>query len=408
MNLAIDPQNTWAVWAVIIGGTCAAIWLERTYRWAAKISGPVLGLIIAMILANVGIMPADAPSYSFIGDYLVPLAIPLLLFRANLVKIARESGWMFLGFHLSAVGTIAGAALAVGLLRDRVPEVAQVAGIMTGSYVGGSVNFFAVKESFDVSENLTNPLLVADNFIMAGMFILLLFIAASRFFQRWFPPTLAASEDGEESSNGAADHWRRKEISLLDIAAALAVSFVIVAIANFFSVRLEAILPEGLLADVLANPFVLITFLTMGVATLFHRQIESIHGAEEMGTYMLYVFLFQIGLPADLYTVLAHAPVLFVFCLIMAVCNLVVTLGLGLAVNGVVRRVLGEKQGLDLKELVLCVSATLGGPPTAAAMAVAKGWSRLVLPGLLVGIWGYVIGTFVGVLVGKALTTFSG
>jgi uncharacterized membrane protein len=49
----------------------------------------------------------------------------------------------------------------------------------------------------------------------------------------------------------------------------------------------------------------------------------------------------------------------------------------------------------------LCVSATLGGPPTAVTMAIAKGWPQLVVPAMLVGIWGYVVDTLLGVLVGE-------
>ena len=79
MNSLIRSDDAWALWAVIIAGTAGSIWLEQTYRWAAKISGPVLALVIAMTLSNIGIMPTKAPSYDFIGDYLVPLAIPLLL-----------------------------------------------------------------------------------------------------------------------------------------------------------------------------------------------------------------------------------------------------------------------------------------------------------------------------------------
>jgi uncharacterized membrane protein len=50
-------------------------------------------------------------------------------------------------------------------------------------------------------------------------------------------------------------------------------------------------------------------------------------------------------------------------------------------------------------KLLLAMNATLGGPPTAAAMAISVGWPKLVLPGLLIGLWGYVIGTPVGVMV---------
>ena len=95
MNSLISADNTWALWAVIITGTMTAIWLEQSYKWATKLSGPVLALLIAMILSNTGVMPTDAPSYAFIGDFLVPLAIPLLLLKANLLKIAKETGGQF-------------------------------------------------------------------------------------------------------------------------------------------------------------------------------------------------------------------------------------------------------------------------------------------------------------------------
>ena len=51
---------------------------------------------------------------------------------------------------------------------------------------------------------------------------------------------------------------------------------------------------------VLGNQFVLITFFAMLVATLLHPVVEKINGAEELGSFMLYIFLFAMGLPADL------------------------------------------------------------------------------------------------------------
>ena len=146
-----------------------------------------------------------------------------------------------------------------------------------------------------------------------------------------------------------------------------------------------------MLAAIASNPYVLITFLTVTLATVFSRRFERLHGSQELGSYLLYVFLFAIGLPADLWQVIRNVPLMFVFCLIIAVVNLLVTLAVGRLLR------------LNLEELLLCVNATLGGAPSAAAMATAMGWPRLVLPGLLVGIWGYVIGTFVGLLVGELL-----
>jgi uncharacterized membrane protein len=101
-------------------------------------------------------------------------------------------------------------------------------------------------------------------------------------------------------------------------------------------------------------------------------------------------------LRADLVQVVKNVPVLFLFCLVMAVVNVGFTLAAGKLL----------KQNLE--ELLLSCNATLGGPPTAAAMAISRGWSKLVVPGLLAGIWGYIIGTFVGILVAEALLKLFG
>jgi uncharacterized membrane protein len=60
MNLLIAPDNAWPIWAFIIVGTAVCIFCEQNYKWAAKISGPVLSLLIGMFLSNFKIMPTDS------------------------------------------------------------------------------------------------------------------------------------------------------------------------------------------------------------------------------------------------------------------------------------------------------------------------------------------------------------
>lgn len=390
----ISPSDTWTLWALIVSGVAIAIYLEQTYKWAAKVSGPVLALVAAMILSNLKITPTASPVYGIVGDYFVPIAIPLLLMRADIRRIIRTTGTTFIAFHVSVVGTIVGAFVAAFTFRNAFDQLPEVTGIMTASYSGGSVNFFAVKSSFDVSENLTNPLLVADNFIMAAMFAVLLVLSGMRVILKLFPHphTLDANDNQEESL--AAQHWRAKEISLLDIAKCLAFAVLIAAVSHKLAALISTAPLPPLVLAVAGNTYVLITFLSVAAATLLHKHIEKIGGAEELGAYMLYTFFFVIGLPADLVTVVFNVPVMFAFCLTIAVINLIVTL------------LLGKLFRLNLEELLMCVNATLGGAPSAAAMAIAKGWDRLVLPGLLVGIWGYAIGTFLGVLVGEVLRSW--
>jgi uncharacterized membrane protein len=393
MTSLISADDTWTLWAVILVGTALSIYLEQTYRWAAKISGPVLAMILAMLLSNARIMPPESTVNHTVENYLVPVAVPLLLFRANIFRIVRTTGPMFLVFHLSALGTILGALLAAVVFRHVMSDVPQAAGIMTASYTGGAVNFFAVKESFHVSSDLTNPLLVADTFIMTSVFIVLITMSGMRFFRRHYPHPHSLEADNQAGRPFAAEHWRAKEISLLDIAKALAIAVAIAAAASWLAgiVQEKATMLPYLLRELVGNKYVLITLFSVAAATVCSRQMERIGGSDELGTYLLYIFFFEIGLPANFWLVVRNVPLMFAFCSLIAVVNLVVTFGVGKLLR------------LNLEELALGVNVTLGGPPSAAAMAIAKGWTKTVQPAVLVGIWGYAIGTFLGVMVGKIL-----
>ena len=88
----ISAENTWALFAILAAIATLAVYLEQKTKIGSKITGCVMALIGAMILSNVGIIPLDAPAYDFVWDYIIPLAIPMLLFNADIKKIGRESG----------------------------------------------------------------------------------------------------------------------------------------------------------------------------------------------------------------------------------------------------------------------------------------------------------------------------
>ncbi len=398
MDSLIAPTNAWPVWALIIGGAAVSVYLEQTCKWAANLSGPVVALLVGMGLSNFKLMPVESPCYDVVDGYLVRIAVPLLLLRANIVRIWRGTGKMLIPFHLATVGSVIGGILAGLLFRgnEAIARVPEVSGIMTASYVGGGVNFVAVAESYKIGSELTNPLLVADNFVMAGFFVLLLSIAASKFFRRHYPHPHSLDGDKLDVRELAARHWCRKEISLLDVAKALAIAVGIAAVSVLVTNYLKARVESKIVASIFANPFVLITILTVTLATLFHKQTGKIQGADEVGMFLLYLFFTVIGLRADFMEVVRNVPVLFLFCLVIAVSNLAFTLGVGKLLR------------LNLEELLLSSNATLGGPPSAMAMAISRGWSNLVVPGLLAGLWGYVIGTFVGIVVTETVRRMFG
>ena len=63
----IKADNTWALWAILVLITCISIYLEQKYEWAAKITGAIIGLLGAMLLANFNVIPTDARSMMLSG-----------------------------------------------------------------------------------------------------------------------------------------------------------------------------------------------------------------------------------------------------------------------------------------------------------------------------------------------------
>jgi uncharacterized membrane protein len=111
-------KNSWALFAILVAIAALAIYLEQRYAWASKVTGCVIALIGAMILSNLNIIPLDAKAYDFVWDYVVPLSIPLLLLKADMRKVWKDSGRMLAIYMLSSFGSVAGAFLAAFLLKE--------------------------------------------------------------------------------------------------------------------------------------------------------------------------------------------------------------------------------------------------------------------------------------------------
>lgn len=399
-NTLISADNTWVLWGIISGWVGLSIYLEQKYAWAAKMSGAIVALIGALVLTNLNIIPTDAPVYDIVWGYVVPLAIPLLLMQCNIKKIWKESGRILILFLIGAIGTSTGAIIAFQLLKNHIPNLAGIAGMMTGSYIGGGINFAALAGAFDVPGEMVSATTVADNLLMTLYFFVLISIPSIGFFRKNFKhPHLDEVESLAKTSgndNAASAYWGRKEISLKDIAFAVATSFIIVALSDMVAAFFGNVIPTSnvglnMLNALLGNKYLHITTFSMIAATAAPNFFGEIKGTQEIGTFLIYLFFFVIGVPASIMMIIKNSPLLLVFCVIMVIINMLFTF------------VFGKLLKFNLEDIILASNANIGGPTTAVAMAISKGWVKLVGPIMLVGTLGYVIGTYLGIIVGNLL-----
>ena len=169
-NSIISPDNTLILWSIILVIATFAIFLENRFTIVAKISGAIMALIIALILSNLNIIPLESKVYDDVWGYVVPIAIPLLLFQCDIKKIWKESGRLAIIFLLSSLGTMIGAIVGLYILKEYIPSLNSIAGTMTASYIGGGVNFVAVQTALNLDKQLASALIVSDNLLMVLYF----------------------------------------------------------------------------------------------------------------------------------------------------------------------------------------------------------------------------------------------
>jgi len=398
-NSLISSESTWLLWGFLTGWAAFSIHLEQKYKWAAKLSGAIIALVGAMVLSNLKIIPMDSPVYDQVWGYVVPLAIPLLLFQCNIKKIWKESGRILIIFLISSVGTMLGAMLGYLLLSDKIPALQKVAAMMAGSYIGGGVNFVAMADSFEAPGELVSAAVVSDNLLMVLYFFVLVAIPSMAFFRKHFNHPHQKSIENANNNNEetiSSNYWKGKEVSLKDIAFSIATGIIIVALSTEIAQMFSAIIPTNnfffvLLGGLLGNKYLIITTVSALLATFWSGFIGNIKGSSEIGTFLIYIFFVVIGVPASITLIFQNSPLLLVYCFIMVSVNMIVTFSFGKLLK------------FDLEEIILASNANIGGPTTAAAMAISRGWTKLIAPIMIVGTLGYIIGNYFGIFMGNLL-----
>ena len=372
----IPADNVFALGAILF---CVA-WLAfliDTKPLGKKTSGVIWALGVSMLLSNTGIIPFSSPTYDFVGGSLVPLAIPLLLLKGDLRRIFRESGGVMIFFCIASMATVAGAV--IGFYIMDLGEIGpKVAGVYTGGWIGGAVNVLAVSQAVEMTTQEFSVAISASSVVSMSALMLLIAIPSVGLIKRMVPTQVDKSarvlpiEPGQDET---------PTLQLTHISGALALSFIICALAQSIAQWLQ----------LTQYSILFITVLTIAVANAFPGKMAGLKGDFELGMLLMYLFFVAVGAGTDAISFIASAFHLFVYGMLIIIIHLALVLFAARVMK------------VDMAEAIVASSAALVGPAVTAAIATSKGWKHLVTPGIMCGVFGYVIGTFIGVTVTAVL-----
>lgn len=371
----IPAEQHFAVFTAILVLSAMAFASERTVV-GQKITGTVVVILLAIAAANIGLIPHSAPAYGFIFSYVVPMLIPLFLFQADVRRLARDASRTTAAFLVATLGTVAGVVVAallldlgqLGAASDLAAErrEAGIVGLFASTYIGGSVNYAALGEITGLSKDASffSAATAADNLFSAVFLSVIALIPGAQWIVRRFAPHAV--------SEGVT--LEKPEVNPASIVYSLAAAGSLVAVTDLLCWSL----------GVPSWRYAIMTVLTVGIATALPQIRVWFAGAFEIGVALSFTFFAAIAAGADIRAMISVAPLLIVLVLILLSVHLIVLL------------TLGRKLGLTIPELLTASNAAILGATTAPAMAAAKGWHDQVTPGVLVGVIGYALGTFIG------------
>ena len=106
---------------------------------------------------------------------------------------------------------------------------------------------------------------------------------------------------------------------------------------------------------------------------------------------LIILFFAAIGLSTNVTAFVDSAPELFLYALLLIALHLIFVL------------LIAKLFKFDLAEALIGSAAALVGPGPTAAIASSNGWHHLISPGILCGLFGYIIANFIGVTLTKLL-----
>ena len=391
-----------ALTALIALTTWAAFALERRVPAAGTLGASLLALILGALLSNTGVVPATSPVYDLIAGPGTMLAIAWLLLAVNVGDLKTAGPRMLGAFGLALAGTALGAFVGALVFADFLGENTwRLAGTLTGTYSGGSLNFVAVGTGVGLPAQLFAGATAADA-LTTGLWLgacLLLPIWLARFYPavpdaatRPLGPRGDATEGGggepRESTRDErlARHpfFRTAALSTLDLAILAAVGLVLLAAAEATATGLAGWAEAGAIPGWVGSIPAVLWLTTFALIAGHTPGLARRAGALQLGNLALHFFFVVIGIWSRVSEIVAVGVEVFLYTLLVV------------GVHGVVVYGVGRLVRMDPGSLAVASQAAVGGPSSALAVAVSRRWPGFVLPGIIVGLVGYAVGNYLG------------
>ncbi len=371
------------------------IFLFKQYSVAKKIGTVIMAYAVGIILALLGLIPTgtDPGAESLLSiqktlmNVTVPLAIPLMLFSSDFKLWTKSLPKTVLALIGGLAAIVISVFLGFFLFRNSgINELPKVSALMTSIYTGGTMNFYAIGSALEVD---SETIILAYTFEVIVTFPFIVFLTAGGFklFRRLLPfPDESVSID-ESSVHMSGDTFENyngmfAKSNFPKIILALGISILFLA----FGAGLSLLITGGL------NELVIIlTITTLGIIASFNDKIRNLPKTFESGMFFILIFSVIVASQFDIYSIGGKAMTICWFILFIMITAIII--------HFIICRIF--KVSGDL--YTVAIVGMLCSPPFIPPVVGAMNNKKVLISGIVIGLIGYAVGTYLGVMLALVL-----
>lgn len=366
---------------------------QKFYKYVPSL---LLCYFVPSIFNSLGLISGEESSLYFVASrFLLPTSLVLLTLSIDFKGILRLGPKAIIMFLAGTVGIVIGGPIAIMVVNVFDPDIVAGDGpnavwrglsTVAGSWIGGGANQTAMKEVFEVGDELFSAMITVD-VIVANIWMAFLLYGAG----------IAARLDKKLKADSSAIHEVRENIenyqfsiakipTLTDMMVIVAIGFGATALAHFgadtIAPAIQKHAPELDRFSLTSGFFwIIVIATTVGLILSFTRarDLEGA-GASKMGSLFLYVLVATIGMKMDVLAIFDN-PGLFIVGLVWMLVHVIVLLTVAFIIRAPFFFVAVGSQ------------ANVGG--AASAPIVASAFHPSLAPvGVLLAVLGYALGTY--------------
>ena len=352
------------------------------------------------ILTSLGVISDETSNLYYVASrYLLPASLILMTLSIDLKAIANLGSKALIMFFTGTVGIIIGGPLAILIVSIFSPETVGGVGpdavwrglsTIAGSWIGGGANQAAMFEIFEYNPDKFGGMVLVD-IVVANiwMAILLLGIGKTEKIDKWLKADTSSIEILKKKVSAHTEKITRVA-TLHDYIIMLAIAFTAVGISHlvgnnlsgFLKDTFEVISDKTKILSSLGSSFLwmVVCATAIGIALSFTKaKSYEGAGASKIGGMFIYILVATIGMQMDLSKVLEN-PGLIVIGLIW------ISIHAGLLI------LVAKLLKAPFFFLAVGSQANVGGAASAPVVA-AEFHPSLTSVGILLAVFGYVVGT---------------